>query len=87
MWCRVNELNDACCDVPGVCTAGVPTECDAKCALVFVPFYTDCREVLFAVRAKPVLVKPGAFQSSCIELSVCLCRHTDELQPVDDRTI
>eukprot|EP01046_Picozoa_sp_COSAG06_P036067 COSAG06_NODE_3941_length_4742_cov_2.669283_1_plen_1010_part_00 len=75
---RVNELNDACCDIPGVCTAGVPTECDAKCALVFVPFYTDCREVLFAVRAEPVLVKPGA--SSPLALSgllACVAAQTN----------
>ena len=39
------RINDACCDTgmdSNVCASGVPTECDAKCAVVFNDFYGRC---------------------------------------------
>ena len=47
---RVDPVNEACCD-PGAGTCdggsnGVPTVCDAKCAIVYTPFFADCEPAL-----------------------------------------
>lgn len=46
---RVEPINAACCDEDGACNgagAGVPTVCDAKCAIVYRPFFSDCQTTL-----------------------------------------
>ena len=50
---RVDSVNAACCDParPDICRggaigAGVPTVCDARCAMVYNPFFEDCELVL-----------------------------------------
>ena len=45
------DINSACC-TPSSCApggSGVPDECGADCAALFVPFFQDCRSVLDAV--------------------------------------
>eukprot|EP01043_Picozoa_sp_COSAG02_P044667 COSAG02_NODE_4013_length_5905_cov_4686.361178_2_plen_1058_part_00 len=46
--CRLAELNQACCSVPGECTDGalVPRECSVECALIAVPFEAECTPLL-----------------------------------------
>ena len=45
----VELIDQACCDqAGGGCTDGSPTECDAKCAVVYVDFYERCRSMLVA---------------------------------------
>ncbi len=39
-------VNAKCCDDGVSCSAGVPTKCDAKCALEYVPFYDRCSAIL-----------------------------------------
>eukprot|EP01050_Picozoa_sp_SAG11_P011746 SAG11_NODE_1266_length_5342_cov_4.156369_5_plen_265_part_00 len=43
------EVDEACCD-PGtnVCATGVPGECDAKCAVIYNPFYQQCSRFISA---------------------------------------
>ena len=39
----------ACCDTVGgksTCRAGVPSECDARCGVVYNSFYTQCSKML-----------------------------------------
>jgi hypothetical protein len=42
---EATAVNDACCDDQGGCT-GVPTECDARCGVVYVDFYARCSGLL-----------------------------------------
>lgn len=47
----LEDINSACC-TPSSCAAGgsgVPDECSADCAELFVPFFQECRSVLGAV--------------------------------------
>jgi hypothetical protein len=46
--CRLTELNEACCATPGSCASGsiVPHRCSVECALITVPFATDCKALL-----------------------------------------
>jgi hypothetical protein len=37
-------VNEACCDEGGC--AGVPTECDARCGVVYIDFYSRCSDLL-----------------------------------------
>ena len=39
-------VSEKCCDDGVSCGGGVPTTCDAKCALTFVPFYDQCSGIL-----------------------------------------
>lgn len=42
---RAEQVNAACCYAdPTICTAGVPTQCDAQCAVVFPTFFEECSE-------------------------------------------
>eukprot|EP01047_Picozoa_sp_COSAG01_P036522 COSAG01_NODE_2855_length_6961_cov_3.612260_3_plen_500_part_00 len=43
---EMNNLNQVCCDEPGICKTGVPKTCDAKCAVTFVEFYNRCHREL-----------------------------------------
>ena len=42
---NIQEVETACCD-SDQCADGVPTECDAKCAVVFDDFYDRCQRLL-----------------------------------------
>eukprot|EP01046_Picozoa_sp_COSAG06_P059652 COSAG06_NODE_12411_length_1385_cov_1.534992_3_plen_69_part_01 len=47
LFARDAELVDtSCCDDGVSCSGGVPTTCDAKCALRFLPFFDRCSAVL-----------------------------------------
>lgn len=39
-------VSEKCCDDGTSCGSGVPTTCDAKCALTFLPFYEQCSAIL-----------------------------------------
>ena len=43
---RATAVDRACCDDGVSCSAGVPTTCDAKCAVVFAPFFDSCSAIL-----------------------------------------
>ena len=43
---EAQAVNDACCDAATGGCAGVPTECDARCGVVFVDFYARCADLL-----------------------------------------
>ena len=44
---RVRAVEQACCTTAGSCQNGAaPTECSIKCATVYVPFWTECSEIL-----------------------------------------
>jgi hypothetical protein len=47
---KVTPVNEACCDEPGACNGGgglgVPTVCDAQCAIVYAPFWEECESTL-----------------------------------------
>ena len=40
------QVDEACCDAEGLCPDGTPTECDAKCAVVYNDFYRRCQSLL-----------------------------------------
>lgn len=42
----VELVDTACCDDGLSCPGGVPTTCDAKCAITYVPFWEQCSPVL-----------------------------------------
>eukprot|EP01052_Picozoa_sp_SAG31_P033851 SAG31_NODE_3880_length_3789_cov_8.522764_1_plen_662_part_00 len=42
---RADEINHACCDHDN-CPNGVPTTCDAKCAIVYDRFFNNCSDVM-----------------------------------------
>ena len=47
---RADQVNRACCYGPGgECANGIPTACDAECAVVFPSFLSDCRETASAI--------------------------------------
>ena len=39
-------VDTKCCDDGVSCAAGIPTKCDAKCALTYVPFFDRCSAIL-----------------------------------------
>ena len=44
---RSAEVNRECCDEPGEdCTGGYPRTCNAGCAAVFLPFWSECESAL-----------------------------------------
>lgn len=48
---KVAPVNTACCDIgrEAICQGGgtgVPTVCDAQCAIAYLPFWTDCERAL-----------------------------------------
>lgn len=85
---RVDELNAACCDAHGICDTGVPNRCDAKCALIFEPFYTACHQMLPLVRvfclASLHIVAPPCTCKRDLMLSRVHCVCLDELRPDDN---
>ena len=46
---RIDAVNEACCDEPGICADGIPTVCDLKCALEFLPFLSECGTLVNAI--------------------------------------
>ena len=58
---RSARISAECCDEPSEdCTGGYPHTCNAGCAVVFLPFWTECRSAL------------GKDSSQC-EPAVALC--------------
>jgi hypothetical protein len=79
----VMAANAACCDVANGCV-GVPTECDARCGVVFVDFYSKCRSVLHAysnsnvVSAYERLYQTCATQLPAVDLLRLLARCSQD---------
>ena len=42
----INRINCLCCDTIGSCQNGVPSTCDAKCAIFFVDFFDRCQSYI-----------------------------------------
>jgi len=43
---RINEVNTVCCKERKHCPKGFPLVCDVECALLFDPFFRDCRSII-----------------------------------------
>ena len=44
---RAADVTQICCDEPTEdCTSGSPASCNAGCAAIFLPFWTDCGDLL-----------------------------------------
>eukprot|EP01046_Picozoa_sp_COSAG06_P048732 COSAG06_NODE_7347_length_2536_cov_382.057037_1_plen_358_part_10 len=63
---EVQAVDAACCD-DGACT-GVPTECDARCGVVFVDFFARCAEVLRVYSAADMTAFSQLDQTCATEL-------------------
>ena len=57
-------VNDACCDQGG-CT-GVPTECDARCGVVYVDFFSRC-SALLGVYHPEAMVEYTRLEHTCAQ--------------------
>ena len=75
----VELVDTSCCDDGVSCSGGVPTTCDAKCALRFLPFFDRCSAVLSALLGGA----SGEDGSRCefLELEALLPRHLGVRQP------
>eukprot|EP01050_Picozoa_sp_SAG11_P005266 SAG11_NODE_363_length_10162_cov_28.285004_12_plen_458_part_00 len=60
---KASLVNDACCD-DGSCT-GIPTQCDAKCAIVYDDFYDNCANLLALDMASTDVVKYNQLHTTC----------------------
>eukprot|EP01047_Picozoa_sp_COSAG01_P047772 COSAG01_NODE_4595_length_4890_cov_3.789814_2_plen_1402_part_01 len=63
---RTHAVNDACCRDTCNCVGGLPTTCSAGCAQHFLPFWSDCRDILQTSLSffQPVLTKCQATVST-----------------------
>ena len=49
---RTGDIDRECCDEPSEdCSSGIPATCNAGCAAVVLPFFSDCSDVLGAAAA------------------------------------
>ena len=67
---RIATVNEACCDEPGVCADGVPTVCDLKCALEFLPFLSECGRLIAANDPGDMVEGKGTFALQKFPLSL-----------------
>lgn len=65
---EATAVNDACCDADSGGCAGVPTECDARCGVVYVDFFSRCHELLGTVHADLMLEYTQLEQTCSTEL-------------------
>ena len=67
---RTDGVNDACCDVGNAeqCAAGVPTSCDARCALTYNPYYSECHHMITALMSPEQLVAFERLNTACSDL-------------------
>lgn len=66
---RTDDVNSACCDEGGdACTAGVPNQCDARCALTFLEYYTECSQMLYSTMAADTMTKLQRLDDICTQL-------------------
>ena len=68
---KVDEVNAACCD-NGACdtaagSSGIPRICDAKCAMVYAPFYRSCGYTL----GQQGFVSAPPLHSACLRF-ICM---------------
>ena len=69
---RTQALNEECCNEPGEdCSSGRPASCNAGCARVLLPFFSDCGEALGPDAAQ---FDDVYCQSACFRLQN-VCRH------------
>ena len=46
---RTDKVNEECCDESNDhCAAGIPTTCDARCAMTYLSYHTDCAQQISA---------------------------------------
>ena len=66
---RTDDVNLACCDEGGdECTAGVPNQCDARCALTYLTYYTECSQMLYSTMAAETMTKLHRLEDVCTQL-------------------
>lgn len=83
---RVEPVNGACCDEDGACNgggAGVPTACDAKCAIVYGPFFSDCQTTLEMAFG----AQPGTYAAFSELASTCDALPVDQLLQATARAV
>jgi hypothetical protein len=58
------RINTVCCDGT-TCSGGVPTSCDAKCAVFFVDFYDRCHSFLGVIASPSTMIQLGSLHDVC----------------------
>lgn len=68
---RTNDVNDACCDdgADTKCSGGVPTSCDARCALTYNPYFGECQH-LVSTQARRACVVYMSVLTACLWLQI-----------------
>ena len=61
----IRKLNSDCCDDGGRCSTGVPTSCDAKCAVTFVEWYDRCQKVMLTRFSTKLLAGFASLYTTC----------------------
>ena len=61
----IANINVVCCDTDGACAAGVPTTCDAKCAVFFVDFYDRCQDYINLNNNPTAITALGQLATTC----------------------
>ena len=63
---EAQAVDSACCDDDGgACTDGVPTQCDAKCAVKFNNFYSRCQRFMSAQFSLDIMDKYDRLYATC----------------------
>lgn len=70
---RAEAVNAACCYAdPSVCTGGVPTRCDAQCAVVFPTFFDECATTAATILDQMYAQPLSSLSSQLMRTSVLL---------------
>eukprot|EP01052_Picozoa_sp_SAG31_P017291 SAG31_NODE_1178_length_9531_cov_3.040818_1_plen_708_part_10 len=66
---EVAVVDQACCDADThLCEEGTPTECDAKCAIVYDNFFPRCQHLLSGIVTTPAVMRAfGRLYVACTE--------------------
>lgn len=67
---QASVVDAACCGVNDSCEGGIPTHCDAECALVFINFYNDCRRFLSSQSGIDEMSKYARLYQTCTTLPI-----------------
>jgi hypothetical protein len=68
---RTTEVDAACCnDSNGNCAAGVPTTCDAKCAITYITYYSECAQQIAASFSPQQQAQFAELYNTCSSLPV-----------------
>ena len=66
---RTDSVNSACCDEGGdECADGIPNQCDARCALTYLEYYTECNQMLFSTVSAEQMTQLHRLDDVCMQL-------------------